>query len=205
MQEKARAPKRIHVGLNFTLGAVASIVFAVIVPGKFLTMILSNYAPIWLLKPISTWVPFTGLILGGFAAGAVGAESLKRGIRTSLGFGLGFLIPAMAQPVLLNLLNSLGEKEKTLALITLITAGYGTSFFAAGAVGGAFLKKNFRTVLHVAAGFGIGGICGGLVTSVFFILHGSLHDIRTAPTLIIGWLLPFFIGGSILGGLLRKN
>lgn len=204
-QKQVAAPKPIHIGLNFTLGAIASILLAIVIPANSLTIFFLNHTPQWLHTAILQFVPYLGWIVGGFAGGAVGGESLKKGLRVSLGFGAGFTLPAIVHRILILMVDRIGSKGDVISLLTLFGAGFGISFLLAGTIGALFLKKQIQTTLHIAAGFGIGGVCGGLVTSLFFILHGSLHDIRTVPTLIAGWILPFFIGGSILAAILQKN
>lgn len=197
--------KPVHVGFNFALGAIASILLAIVIPANSLTIFFLNHAPQWLHTAILQFVPYLGWIVGGFAGGAVGGESLRKGLRVSLGFGAGFTLPAIVNRILILMVERIGSKGDATSFLILFGAGFGISFLLAGTIGALFLKKNLKTTLHIAAGFGIGGVCGGLVTSLFFILHGSLHDIRTVPTLIAGWILPFFIGGSMLAFLLRKS
>lgn len=204
-QKRIATPKLIHIGLNFTLGAIASILLAIVIPANSITILFLSHAPQKLHTAILQFVPYLGCIVGGFAGGAVGGESLRKGLRVSLGFGAGFTLPAIVHRILILMVERMGSKGDAISFLILFGAGFGISFFLAGTIGALFLKKQIKTTLHIAAGFGIGGVLGGLVTSLFFILHGNLHDIRTVPTLIVGWILPFFIGGSIMASLLRKS
>ena len=182
----------------------AAIVFSIVIPGNILSMYLFRRAPGWLLQPILIFVPFIGLIIGSFASGAIGGESLKRGLRTSLGFGSAFLIPGLASPLILFLNQGWIGKANSERILFFATA-FGLAFFLGGAVGGLFLKKGSRTAFSIGAGFGAGGICGGIIMSIYFIYRSNFHGWTGIPTLIAGWLLPYFIGGSFLGKLLRKE
>jgi hypothetical protein len=204
MIREPRTVSPFSTALNFTLGAVAAIVFSVVIPGNILAMYLLRRVPGWLQQPVLIFVPYIGLIAGSFASGAIGGESLKKGLRTSLGFGAGFTIPGIMAPVILFLSQGSIEKENSARMLFFATA-FGVVFFLAGMVGGLFLNQGSRKAFSVGAGFGAGGICGGIVMSIYFIFRNSFHGMSGIPTLVAGWLLPYFLGGSFLGMMLRKK
>jgi hypothetical protein len=146
------------------------------------------------------FVPYIGLIAGSFARGPSG-RSLKF---ASLGFGAGFTIPGIMAPVILFLSQGWIGKQNSARILFFATA-FGLVFFLAGMVGGLFLNQGSRKAFSVGAGFGAGGICGGIVMSIFFIFRNSFHGMSGIPTLVAGWLLPYFLGGSFLGMMLRKQ
>lgn len=202
---KQDLPSPFQVGLNFTLGGAAAILLAIVIPGNILAAHLGTMVPNWLQFTVSTFAPFAGLIIGGFASGAIGAESLKKGVRLSLVFGTGFVLPAIAVPIILQLIRGLGGREDALRILAPFAAGFAVSFLLAGAAGAAVLRQGLKRALRIAIGFGAGGLAGGIVTAFFFIFRSGFHGMMGIPTLIAGWLLPYFIGGSVLGSVLRRQ
>ncbi len=103
------------------------------------------------------------------------------------------------------MIRGMGGREDALRILPVFAAGFAVSFLLAGVVGALFLRQGLKRILHIATGFGAGGLCGGIITAFFFIFRSGFHGMTGIPTLVAGWLLPYFIGGSVLGSVLRKQ
>ena len=117
-------------------------------------------------------VVLPGLLLASLTVGALGAAFLKLGWRAILGFGLGFLLGESFLWVMFLLVFPAqpGPLEQLLYVPIVLLVGLGL----ASAVGTAFVRFSWKTILIGASAFGVGSAAGGLVNSLLHLLLFSL-------------------------------
>ena len=113
-------------------------------------------------------VVIPGLLVGSLMVGVLGAAFLKLGWRAILGFGLGFLVGESFLWVVFLLVFPSQPKPLQQLLYVPIVLFVGLGF--AGAVGTAFVRFSWKTILIGARAFGLGSAAGGLLNSLFHLL-----------------------------------
>jgi len=174
--------------------------------------------PVVLLLMLAKGTPQGPLlpILGFFVPGLIGPLLLApflggwwRTVRTSMGFGFGSLFAG------LSFILMLFEVPAKVAWIPCLALGFGL----VGAVGGAFMALGWPVFFGSAAGFAIGGAAGAVAlvtvqaTISRFLLHslgstrwsGSLDTVDFISFGITGILLPYVVGGALLGRTLAAH
>jgi hypothetical protein len=172
--------------LGFTLGGLLAIV---------VTLAFGLYG--------DGWVADAGRAAGFAACGAMGGAALGVGLRPgawksgAIGFGLGFIVPAMVVgPAFSDLLSLHVEHygSNTFAFTCLaFSAGYGV----AGALGAAFLEG--RLALPVGLRFAAAGALGGLIAACGPALAGEPSTY--SPPSVIAALFVVVTGHMVTCGL----
>lgn len=160
------------------------------------------------------WAQVAGRIAGFAACGALGGAALGVGLRPgawksgALGFGLGFLVPAMlAGSILTDLLAlKVEQREPTSFVMTglAFAAGYGM----AGALGASFLDGRFALAIgvRVAAAGGLGGLLAGTGPLVAGDPSGfQPASVVMALALVVGGHMTACSLGGWLAGLAIEN
>lgn len=168
--------------------------------------------PVVLLLMVAKGTPQGPLfpILGFFVPGLIGPLLLAPflggwwpTLRTAMGFGFGSLFAG------LSFILMLFEVPSKVAWIPCLALGFGL----AGAVGGACMALGWRVFFRSAAGLAIGGAAGAVAlvavqpTISRLLLHslgstqwsGSLDTVDFISFGITGILLPYAVGGALLG------
>ena len=158
-------------------------------------------------EPLPPFGGFTGPIIGFVINGIIGAlilgsalKSIKSIFSSAIGFGLGYIIPAVVIPV--AVLAS-GYEDGYVSIATSIT-GFGLSFGIAGLIGTPFLipKHICRYINSSLLGgllFGIAGILGGLLHH-FIPVSFSLPILQSPlASFLIEIAFIGFVGGGLLG------
>jgi hypothetical protein len=156
-------------------------------------------------------------ILGFFLAGVIGALSLApflgawwRILLASLGFGFGSLFAG------LGFILMMFDMPQGVGWIPCLALGFGLT----GAIGGACMALGWRVFFRSAAGFAIGGAAGALALLIVqptvsrWLTHtvgstqwsGSINTVDFVSFGVTGILLPYVMGGALLGrALAGKN
>ena len=178
--------------VGFTIGGLLAIV---------VTLTFGLYA--------EGWVAAAGRVLGFAACGALGGAALGVGLRPeawksgALGFGLGFVLPALlAGPVLTDLM-SLQLHDYGANTFAFTFLAFACSFGAAGALGASFLEG--RLWLPVGTRFFVAAGAGGLVAAFGPGIAGEPSDfslgsvIGALGTILAGHMFACGLGGWLAG------
>ncbi len=157
---------------------------------------------------LGLFLPFPLGQVAFFFSGVVGGASLKQGARVAVGFGIGFLVVGLVVPIVLVSLQGMSGEENAWGLLLVFAISFGVSFGLAGGIGAAFIRLNFRLIRASLAGFTVGGSLGGVIAALPFLLMkgeanygglGAMGGSLLLAGIIVGVLVPYLVGGSVLG------
>jgi hypothetical protein len=138
------------------------------------------------------------LLLACAIGGGVGGAFVGRW-RGALGFGFGFLLAAIALPLLVSTADRwLGTENYGMSGLTLVTLpAAGVAGLVAGAVGAAAMRFDPRRVGGVALAFGSGSVLGASL--VLAAVVSETRNSVVAATLILAVALACGLGGAVTG------
>jgi hypothetical protein len=185
-----------RAALGFLRGGLIAIVFLALAPalGAFLAAIFQSG---WPVVPTRFLLPMCGFVLGGAIGGeAVGVES-----RGAMAFGCGGGAAGLALLLTAPHLQGLTGFEDPLVVVPYAIVTSALAFGTMGLVGSLVVRRG--NVGRVAAVFAVGGIVGGLLGVLPFLVQrwggsgwADLWVFVTAACSAGSVVVPFMLGGA---------
>ena len=185
-----------RAALGFLRGGLVAAVSLLLTPalGGLLAGVSQSGWPVELMRFV--------LPLAGFASGgAVGGEALDVGARGALGFGCGGAAAGLVLLVTAPHLQGLTGFEDPLVVVPYAIATSALAFGAMGLIGSLAVRRG--KVGRVAAVFAVGGIVGGLLGVLPFLVQrwggpiwADLWMLVTTACSIGSLVVPLTVGGS---------
>lgn len=198
-----------RVAIAFVAGGIIALVGMILPP--MMIGVLGNFIPF--IRPVLPLSTILGPLIGFFLSGAIGGASLRMGTKVVIGFGIGFLVAGLIVPLTLVSIQAMSGKENPFGVLLFFTLTFGLGFALAGAIGATFMGQGFRVIRTSAAGFGVGGTIGGSTAVLPFLIMGGeanygglgqLGFLMLLAGILVGVLVPYFIGGAVLGKAAEK-
>ncbi len=185
-----------RAALGFLRGGLIAVVSLALTPA--LGALASSVPALgWLVKTAQFLLPMCGFVLGG----AIGGEAVGAGPRGSMAFGCGGGAAGLVLLLTAPHLQGLTGFEEPLVVVPYAIATSALAFGAMGLIGSLVIRRG--KVGRIAAAFAIGGIAGGLLGVLPFLVQrwgGSgwpdLWVFVTMACSIGSVVVPQMVGGS---------